>query len=169
MFKICLGILFIGLGVLFFNFYLLADSNDTSFISVITYLILTIICLAIGITLLFGSGIKSKNDMNTKEATSISASVTDSSSSSENSSPKNSKPSRNKPQKYKLEGNAIGYYKTNLGLSIVSVFETEQGNYEYSSFLDVYKGKHLLIMNDNGTPDDTSDDKISSVGTYYYD
>ena len=170
MITFCFISLFIVLGILFFKLHLVSNSIENCF-ATISFFILAIVFLAIPIITLIkiSSGVVHEGNA---ENTVIVENINDAENTdgSENiDSTKNIENTKNiEPisKEYKLEAKIAGFYQD--GFKYVTIFETEQGQYEFRS-LSKYENNnytYLLVMDDNKTPEDVMDDKILNVGFY---
>ena len=170
MITFCFISLFIVLGILFFKFYLVSDSVENCF-ATISFLILAIVFLAIPITTLMKIASETVHEGNTENTTIVEnindAENTDGSENIDGTENiENTKNIEPVSKEYKLEAKIAGFYQD--GFKYVTIFETEQGQYEFRSFSKYENNNYtsLLVMDDNKTPEDVMDDKILNVGFY---
>ena len=158
MIAFCFISLFIVLGILFFKLYLVSDSIENCF-ATISLFILAIAFLAIPLIALIKISSGTIHKGNT-ENTAIVENIND----AENI--ENTKNIEPVSKEYKLEAKIAGFYQD--GFKYVTIFETEQGQYEFRS-VSKYESNnctYLLVMDDNKTPENVLDDKILNVGFY---
>lgn len=170
MITFCFISLFIVLGILFFKLYLVSDAIEDYF-ATISFLILAIVFLAIPITTLMRIASETVHEGNA-ENTAIVENINDAENTdgSKNidgtENIENTKNIEPVSKEYKLEAKIAGFYQD--GFKNVTIFETEQGQYEFRS-VSKYESNnytYLLVMDDNKTPEDVADDKILKVGFY---
>lgn len=158
MITFCFISLFIVLGGLFFRLYLVSDAVKNCF-ATISFLILAIAFLAIPIITL------AVHEGNT-ENTVIVENINDAENIGNTENTNNTKNIESVSKEYKLEAKIAGFYQD--GFKYVTIFETEQGQYEFRSVSKYANNNYtyLLVMDDNKTPEDVLDDKILNVGFY---
>lgn len=170
MITFCFISLFIVLGILFFKLYFVSDAVENCF-ATISFLILSIAFLAIPLIALIKISSGTIHEGNT-ENTVIVENINDAENTdgSENiddtENIENTKNIEPVSKEYKLEAKIAGFYQD--GFKYVTIFETEQGQYELRSVSKYANNNYtyLLVMDDNKTPEDVLDDKILNVGFY---
>ena len=154
----CLVSLSMVLGFLFFKLYFVSDSIKNCF-ATISFFILAIAFLVILLITLMKIASEVVHEENTENTA-----IVENINGTENiENTKNIEPIS---KEYKLEAKIAGFYQD--GFKYVTIFETEQGQYEFRSFSKYENNNHtyLLVMDDNKTPEDVANDKILNVGFY---
>ena len=171
MITFCFISLFIVLGILFFKLYFVSDSTKNCFATISFFILAIAAFLAIPLIALMKIGFVTVHEGNA-ENTAIVENINDAENTdgSENiDSTENIENTKNiEPvsKEYKLEAKIAGFYQD--GFKYVTIFETEQGQYEFRSVSKYTNNDYtyLLVMDDNKTPENVLDDKILNVGFY---